>query len=105
MCIDRMASVLVSRFLLDLQDAHQRSIMLDSRRPISTVCVVDERTISFVRMAGSLGATIDYDINMADDFSEFERDEGPDWGSWVMDNDINSMVDRRLEGERWSEGP
>ncbi|KAI1790134.1 hypothetical protein LXA43DRAFT_891607 [Ganoderma leucocontextum] len=83
---DPMASVLVSRFLLDLQDAHRRSVMLDSRRPVSTVCSVEERTLSFARMTGPLSATIDDDMD--DDFGGLGRDEGDlDSADWAMEDD------------------
>ncbi|PIL22613.1 hypothetical protein GSI_15303 [Ganoderma sinense ZZ0214-1] len=88
---DPMASVLVSRFLLDLQDAHLRSIMLDSRRPLSTVCVVDDRTIKFARAAGSLGATIDLD--MANSIWDYGGDSSLDSQDWEMEDDDSESVD------------
>ncbi len=83
--------MLVSRFLLDLQDAHLRSVVLDSRRPLSTVCLIDERTISFAQVAGSLGATIDYGTD-DDSLEGFDRDEGLDSADWVMEDDYGDSV-------------
>lgn len=78
--VNRMESVLVSRFLLDLQEAHQRSAMLDSRHMISTgSSAVDEGSISFARISGPFSATIDrglstddYDIQSTLDTKEDE---------------------------------
>ena len=81
----RMASVLVSRLLLDLQDAYLRSIILDSRRPLSTVCVVDDHAIRFARVAGSLGATINPDAR--EDVSDDGGDGNSDSQNWAMDDD------------------
>ncbi|KAM5534962.1 hypothetical protein V8D89_011335 [Ganoderma adspersum] len=88
---DPMASVLVSRFLLDLQDAHLRSVMLDSHRQLSTVCAVDDRTINFARVAGSLGATVDLD--MGDDVGGYECGDDFDLQDWVREGDDGVSVD------------
>ena len=89
-----MASVLVSRFLLDLQDAHLRSVMLDSRRQLSTVCAVDDRTINFARVAGSLGMTIDLDVG--EDAMDYERDNDLDFQDWVMEDDDGDCIDLKV---------
>ena len=89
-----MASVLVSRFLLDLQDAHLQSVMLDSRRQLSTVCVVDDRTINFARVAGSLGTTIDLDVG--EDAMDYERDNDLDFQDWVMEDDDGDCIDLKV---------
>ena len=65
--MNRVESVLVSRFLLDLQEAHKRSAMLDSRHMISTgSSAVDEGTISFARISGPFSATIDRGLSTDD---------------------------------------
>ena len=91
---DRMASVLVSRFLLDLQDAHLRSVMLDSRRQLSTVCAVDDRTINFAPVAGSLGTTVDLDVG--EDAMDYERDNDLDFQDWVMEDDDGDCIDLKV---------
>ncbi len=55
----RLSSVLVSHFLLDLQDAYQRkAVALASNDPLQTSQSFSIRSINFVPALGSLAATI-----------------------------------------------
>ncbi|KAI1788593.1 hypothetical protein LXA43DRAFT_856338, partial [Ganoderma leucocontextum] len=56
----RITSVLVSRFLLDLQEAHQIKVVgLDTNDPLHTLQSFGIRSINLPPALGSLGATID----------------------------------------------
>ncbi|KAI1782024.1 hypothetical protein LXA43DRAFT_1151863, partial [Ganoderma leucocontextum] len=56
----RISSVLVSRFLLDLQEAHQIKVVgLDTNDPLHTLQNFGIRSINLPPALGSLGATID----------------------------------------------
>ncbi|TBU29909.1 hypothetical protein BD311DRAFT_659941 [Dichomitus squalens] len=58
-----IASVLVSHFLLDLQEAHKRSVLLDSHQLVSSgSSAADSGTISFARTTSLFFATIDHDL-------------------------------------------
>ena len=55
-----MTAVLISRFLLDLQAASQRSTNLDSSKTQTDATSFTGGTISFARVVGSIGSTLDY---------------------------------------------
>ncbi|EJF63349.1 hypothetical protein DICSQDRAFT_168230 [Dichomitus squalens LYAD-421 SS1] len=58
-----IASVLVSHFLLDLQEAHKRSVLLDSHQLVSSgSSAADSGTISFARTTSLFSATIDHNL-------------------------------------------
>ncbi|KAI0730619.1 hypothetical protein C8Q76DRAFT_690679 [Earliella scabrosa] len=57
----RVTAVLVSRFLLDLQEANRSAVGLDTHGDFSTLA--EGNSITFAaRVVGSLGSTIDYGI-------------------------------------------
>lgn len=62
----RLTTILISRFLLDLQESYQRTLRVDSDHELNLG--PDDRPLSFVaRVVGSLGANIQADEREADD--------------------------------------
>ncbi|TBU61784.1 hypothetical protein BD310DRAFT_145781 [Dichomitus squalens] len=57
-----ISSVLISRFLLDLQETSERTLYLDtrSRQGYSTTSDAGSGTLSFARVIGSIGGSIGY---------------------------------------------
>ena len=60
LCLYRLSSLLVSHFLLDLQEAHQRkSAGVDADDPLYTLQSFNLRSVQLMPTLGSLGAAID----------------------------------------------
>ena len=60
----RLTSILISHFLLDLQEAYRRTLRLDPDDPLYTEASIggDQLgSLNFAHVVGSLGAVIDLD--------------------------------------------
>ena len=97
--VARLSSVLVSHFLLDLQEAHQRTVVgLATDDSFYTLQNHGAHSLNFVNMLGSLGATI-YSTNDEDE----ERTDGciavSVFESVSLGNAYNSRRNARAEDE------
>ena len=82
----RLSSVLVSHFLLDLQESHQRSLSaidLGNNDSLHTSQSSSNRSINFRQALGSLGAT----IGPGEESSENVDDRLPSFDSIPQDDD------------------
>ena len=77
----RITAVLVSRFLLDLQTANQRSLKLNSNDPLhlSTGAFDAAGSVAFARVVGSLGEEFVGPVSLS---SDLEDDDFSDTYYW-----------------------
>lgn len=67
-----IASILVAHFLLDLQEASIRTLKLNSDNPLCSEASVggEQSSLNFARIAGSLGAVIEYSASNEEDLED-----------------------------------
>ena len=69
----RLTSVLISRFLLDLQEANKRALDMDSSSDAGAAPDAGGGSLNFARFVGSIGASI------GDDDDEYLSEVGRGW--------------------------
>ena len=87
----RLSSVLVSHFLLDLQEAYQKTVVgLATDNPLHTSQSLSMRSVHFAQALGSLSATVDPFNHILE-----EDDGGPDAEGTLLSNEDQDL---RIDG-------
>ena len=90
----RLSSVLVSHFLLDLQEAYQKTVVgLATNNPLHTSQSLSMRSAHFAQALGSLSATVDPFSHIPE-----EDDEGPDTEGTFLSNEDQDLGINELGG-------
>ena len=95
--IPRLTSILVWRFMIDLQDANQSHVKIDSDDPLYFT-TQSGGSLSFARAIGSIGAVLTSNVIKSQD--EHERTGSSEFEQhWPEVIDINGIYEDSKEGQ------